>query len=213
MSTPGPLLLPEIYGWQVPSSWLLVVVVLAAFSWYLAASASRLDRLHHRVDGARGALENQLLRRATSASELAGSGLLDPATALLLAGSAAEAVAAGEDFDALRVTGPTAPWPGPDAVEGRESAESDLTRALRLALDDRTLVAGLRADPLGADLLRALDASCHRVELARRFHNDAVSQAERVRAKRIVRLTRLAGRAGPLSTFEMDDAPPAAIRG
>lgn len=207
------LALPEVFGWQVPSSWLVVVLLLAALSWYLAASAARLDRLHHRVDGARGALENQLLRRATSAAELAGSGLLDPATALLLAGAAAEAVAAGEEFDSLRVAGPVAPWPGPEAVEGRESAESDLSRALRLALDDRALVADLRADPLGADLLRALDASCHRVELARRFHNDAVSQAERVRAKRVVRLTRLAGRAGPLSTFEMDDEPPAAIRG
>lgn len=209
----SPLVLPEVFGWQVPSSWLFVVIVLAVLSWYLASSASRLDRLHHRVDGARGALENQLLRRATAAGDLAVSGLLDPATALLLAGAAAEAVAAGEEFDGRRVVGPTAPWPGPAGIEDRESAESDLTRALRLALDDRALVADLRADPLGADLLRALDASCHRVELARRFHNDAVSQAERVRAKWVVRWGRLAGRAGPLATFEMDDAPPAAIRG
>ncbi|HZI97338.1 MAG TPA: hypothetical protein VFD41_07410 [Actinomycetales bacterium] len=203
----------SVLGWDVPSLWFAVVLVLVALSWYLAASASRLDRLHHRVDGARGALENQLLRRATAAGELAASGLLDPATSLLLAGAAAEAVAAGEEAGDRRVVAPTLPWPGPESEAEREMAESNLSRSLRAALDDPALVAALRSDPLGASLVSSLDASCHRVELARRFHNDAVSQARRVRGKWVARWARLAGRAGPLSTFEMDDAPPAAIRG
>lgn len=203
----------SVLGWNVPSAWLLVVLVLAALSWYLAATASRLDRLHHRVDGARGALENQLLRRATAAGELAASGLLDPASSLLLAGAAAEAVAAGEESGDHRVVAPTLPWPRPESEAEREMAESNLSRALRAALDDFDLVGVLRSDPLGASLLSSLDASCHRVELARRFHNDAVSQARRVRGKRVIRWARLAGRAGRLNTFEMDDGPPAAIRG
>ena len=203
-------------SWQGTTTALVVVLVLAVLAWYLASAATRLDRLHHRVDGARAALENQLLRRATAAGELAFSGLLDPASSLLVAGSAAEAVAAGEgvagDGLAGDPAGPGLPETRAAASADREQAESDLSRTLRATLDDPDLVASLRTNPLGADLVAALGAACHRVELARRFHNDAVSQALRVRGKRVVRLTRLAGRAGPLQTFEVDDAPPRAIR-
>jgi hypothetical protein len=69
----------------------------------------------------------------------------------------------------------------------------------------------LLADPVGADLVRELVASCRRVELARRFHNDAVSAARVVRQQRTVRLLRLAGRAPMPPTFEIDDTMPAAL--
>ncbi len=74
---------------------LLVLAVLLA-AWYLSFSASRLDRLHHRVEGSRATLDAQLVRRAEAAIELATSGLLDPASGLLVAGAAADALAAGE---------------------------------------------------------------------------------------------------------------------
>ena len=44
--------------------WLFALLVLALFAWYLSFSASRIDRLHHRVEGARSALDAQLVRRA-----------------------------------------------------------------------------------------------------------------------------------------------------
>ena len=169
------------------------LLVLALLAWYLSFSASRLDRLHHRVEGARGALDAQLVRRAEAAVELAASGYLDPASGLLVAGAAAEALEAGENGE-----------------HHRERAESDLTRALRMALDDETAQA-LRADPVAAGLLDRLAAGCHRVRLARRFHNDAVTDACRVRRKRVVRWARLAGRAPEPRTFEMDDDTPAAL--
>lgn len=174
--------------------WLLALLVLALLAWYLSFSASRIDRLHHRVEGARNALDAQLVRRAEAAVELATSGALDPATGLLLAGAAADALDAGEGV----------------GEPGRETAESDLSRALQVALD-ADLVAELREDPVAASLLERLRASCHRVQLARRFHNDAVTDATRVRSKRISRWARLAGRAGPPQTFEMDDEPPPAL--
>ena len=59
---------------------LAVAAVLLA-GWYLSFSATRLDRLHARVEGARSALDAQLVRRASVALQLAASGLLDPATA------------------------------------------------------------------------------------------------------------------------------------
>jgi hypothetical protein len=180
-------------------SWLLAVLLVAVIAWYLSFSASRLDRLHHRVEGARSALDAQLVRRAEAAVELATSGALDPASGLLVAGAAAEALAAGESDDDVL-----------DGRDGREQAESDLSHALQAALDG-DVVGALSAHEVGRLLLDRLAAACHRVELARRFHNDAVTAAVRVRGKRIVRWARLAGRAPLPQTFEMDDDPPAAL--
>jgi hypothetical protein len=172
---------------------LAVLLVLALLAWYLSFSASRLDRLHHRVEGARGALDAQLVRRAEAAVELAACGSLDPASGLLVAGAAAEALEAGETDDGRR-----------------ERTESDLTRALQIALDPET-VEELLADPVTARLVDRLAAASQRVRLARRFHNDAVTDACRVRRKRIVRWARLAGYAPEPQTFEMDDDSPVAL--
>ena len=173
--------------------WVVATVLLVALllAWYLTWTATRLDRLHARIEGARAALETQLMRRASVALELATSGQLDPASAILVAEAAHEARdAEGDD---------------------RELVHSDLTRALRATLDEPGTVEALRADPVGRDLLDQLDAACHRTQLSRRFHNDAVRSAVVVRRKRVVRALRLAGHAGPLVSFEMDDEPPAAL--
>ncbi|MBC7639918.1 MAG: hypothetical protein H7231_09080 [Rhodoferax sp.] len=184
--------------------WLLGLLVLALLAWYLSFSAARIDRLHHRVEGGRSALDAQLVRRAEAAVELAGSGALDPASGLLVAGAATDALDAGELADA------GTPPPTHAGEPSRETAESDLSHALQLALDP-DLVTAMREDPIGAALLERLRASCHRVQLARRFHNDAVTDATRVRAKPIARWARLAGRAQAPQTFEMDDEPPVAL--
>jgi hypothetical protein len=187
-------------------TWVVAGLVVAVFlAWYLSFSASRLDRLHHRVEGARAMLDAQLVRRAEAAIELATSGLLDPASGLLVAGAASDALQAGEHEP---------PDGGPsgdgDAEADRESAESDLSRALDAALGEDS-VAHARRTGLGLQLLERLQSVCHRVQLARRFHNQAVSDAQRVRRKRIVRWAHLAGRAALPETFEMDDDPPAAL--
>jgi hypothetical protein len=205
-------------------TWLLVVLLVAVIAWYLSFSASRLDRLHHRVEGARSALDAQLVRRAEAALELATSGALDPASGLLVAGAAAEALAAGEADDdahpgagrALNAHPPSAHFSNGHAANGhsrdREQAESDLSRALQAALDDEVLTA-LAVHEVGQRLLDRIAAACRRVQLARRFHNDAVTAAARVRGKRVVRLARLAGRAPAPQTFEMDDDLPAGLTG
>ena len=175
--------------------WLLGLLVLALLAWYLSFSAARIDRLHHRVEGARSALDAQLVRRAEAAVELATCGALDPASGLLVAGAASDALEVGEQIG---------------REELRETAESDLSRALQVALAPE-LVAGLREDLVAWPLLERLRASSHRVQLARRFHNDAVTDATRVRAKPIARWVRLAGRADPPETFEMDDDLPLSL--
>ena len=51
-----------------------------------------------------------------------------------------------------------------------------------------------------------------RVQLARRFHNDAVKDVQRVRRKTVVRWFRLAGHAELPATIEFDDELPPAVR-
>lgn len=169
---------------------LILVAVLVLAAWYLSFTAARLDRLHARVEGARSALDAQLVRRSSVALQLATSGLLDPATSLLLASAAAEAREAAD--------------------EDREIAESDLTRALHAAFAEPGFVAALHREP-EHELARELASACQRVELARRFYNEAVRAARVVRRKRGVRYLRLAGHAPWPPAFEMDDTPPATL--
>src|ERR1700743_615874 len=103
-------------------TWTIIVLALLAivlWGFYVSWRASRLDRLHNRVEAARAALDLALVRRASAASELASSGLLDPATCLV----AADAVPGARQGDAGE----------------RDLAESDLTRALRVILDKTAL--------------------------------------------------------------------------
>ncbi len=172
---------------------LVTLALLLLVGLYLSWTAGRLDRLHIRVEAARAGLDTQLVRRASAAVELATSGLLDPASAVVLATAAYEARDAS----------------GPD----REQAESDLSRAIRAALDDPRLVAELRRDPQGARLLDQLEGASRRVAMARRFYNDVVRSAQVLHGKRVVRYLRLAGRARAPETFEMDDAPPDTLSG
>jgi hypothetical protein len=171
----------------------LLLVLLAG--WYLSLTAARLDRLHHRIEVSRAALDAQLVRRAASASEVAA--LLDPASGRLLAGVAGKA---------RQPPIPAGDWPVID-----EHAQSGLTQALGTALGSADSVARLQAEPLAAHAIAGLAEACTRVQLARRFHNDAVAQASRVRRKRIVRWSRLAGRASWPATVEIDDTLPAGL--
>lgn len=183
----------------------VIVAVLLGVAWYLSYSAARLDRLHARVEGALSALDAQLVRRSEATLELVNSGALDPASALLLAGAASESLEAHNERA------------GEDLLEGqhfagREVLESDLTEALQLSLT-RGVVERLRTEPgPGSSTLSLVEAAALRVQLARRFHNDAVKDVQRVRRKWVVRLFRLAGHADLPQTIEFDDELPGAVR-
>ena len=182
---------------------LVVLVVAAVVVWLAWFSASRLDRLHRKVLASRIALPAQLGRRAGAAIDLASAGLLDPAGAVLVADAAfAAAEDAGPDpepGDALALVGLGAE---------RARAERELSATLRSALGDDEALAQLRAAPGGAELLGRLGAVWYRVQLARRFHNEAVAQARRARRTWYVRLLRLSGHAALPHTVELDDQMP-----
>jgi hypothetical protein len=175
-------------GWV----WLVLVVLLAflLLGSYLSMTAGRLDHLHRRIDMSVLALDAQLLRRSSVSLELAASGLLDPASSLVLA-------------DAAHVARTATDLPSAD----RALAESDLTGALVASLDPEDVAeVALSAD--GVDMLEELDAACRRVQLSRRFLNDAVRACRQVRRQRMVRLFRLAGHTAWPDSWEMDDSVP-----
>jgi hypothetical protein len=171
----------------------IALAVLVA--WYVSYGAARLDRLHTRVEGALSVLDAQLVRRAEATLELANCGALDAASALILAGAASDSLEADTTDQS-----------------SREAIESDLTQALELALGEEAL-RRLRADEfVGAPVLQRVTTANQRVQLARRFLNDAVTDVRRVRRKPGVRLLRLAGHAGLPETFEIDDELPMLVR-
>jgi len=177
-------------------SWLVALAVVVLLGVLLSWTAGRVDRMHTRLEASRAALDAQLARRSAVAVEVATSGIVDPATSLVLADAAHRARTAGQN----------------GSGDDREAAESDLTKALSATFDDRTQVALLRADPRARPLVDELFGVCRRVQLARRFHNDAVRGTRRLRRKRLVRWLGLAGRAPWPATVEFDDDLPVGAR-
>ena len=165
----------------------LVIVIAAALfiGVYVSWRAGRIDRLHARVDMARAALDVTLIRRSSVALELATSGILDPATSLLLA-SAVHGTRGGD--------------------RPHDLAESDLTRALRAAFSQPDFRASLSGKEGADELLADVEAAAHQVFLARKFYNDVAARTNDARRRPLVRLLRLAGTAPRPAFFEMDDA-------
>ncbi len=167
----------------------IVIVVAAALliGVYVSWRAGRIDRLHARVEMARAALDVNLLRRSSVALELATSGLLDPATSLLLAAA----------VHGTRTDGGDRP---------RDLAESDLTRALRAAFGQPDFRSSLSGKEGADELLGEVEATAHQVFLARKFYNDMVAVTRDARRRPLARLLRLSGNAQAPEFFEMDDS-------
>ena len=167
----------------------LVLIVLALVQWgvYISWRAGRLDRMHNRVEAARTSLDLALERRSSVAYELASSGLLDPATSLLLAVAVRDAKEAR---------------PGQ-----RDLAESDLTRALCAAFGQPGFRKELD-DKGGAELVAEVEAAARQVFIARKFYNDVAARTIDARRRPLARVFRLAGKAPQPEFFEIDDALP-----
>jgi len=153
--------------------------LLILFLWYLSFSATRLDRLHHRVESSWAALDSLLQRRAAIALEIAHSQFADPGLSLIL-NQAAHLAREAE-------------------ISERSDAESGLTSALGLLLENEK-------DTNEDHLIKELAQITDRIRVAVKLHVEAVNRTQLVRRKLIVRTFRLAGRA-PLPTiyrFEED---------
>ena len=157
-----------------------VIVFMLIFIWYLTFLATRLDRLHHRVETSWANLDGLLQRRAAVALEISRSEIADPASAMLLTAAAYQAREAN--------------------IENRSLAESGLSGALGLLLAD-----GQSSQrPAEVVLLRELSQLTDKVRIAIALHVDAVTRTHLVRRKLIVRIFRLAGTAPLPITYEFE---------
>ena len=158
---------------------LVLLALLILFLWYLSFTATRLDRLHHRVETSWAALDSLLQRRAAIALEIAHSSFADPGLALIL-NQAAHVAREAE-------------------ISGRSEAESGLTGSLGLLLMNVN-------EETDDALLRELSDITDKIRVAVKLHVEAVNRTQLVRRKLVVKTFRLAGRA-PLPTihkFEED---------
>ena len=160
--------------------WLSLVLFVLLVAWYLTFTATRLDRLHHRVETSWANLDVLLQKRAAVALEIAHSDIADPASTVLLTAAAYQA----RDAD----------------IQSRSQAESGLSGALGLLLEDAEHLA-TAAD---SALLTELSSLTDKIRVAIAIHTDAVSRTQMVRRKFIVRIFRLAGTAPLPITYEFE---------
>jgi len=159
---------------------LFIFLVVAIFAWYLSFLASRLDRLHHRVETSWANLDSLLQRRAAIAIEIARSEISDPASSLLLTFAAHQAREA--------------------SVKDRSQAETGLSGALGILLETSTAVQNLAEQ----DLLRELSELNEKIKVAIALHVESVNRTQLIRSKWIIRTFRLAGRAPLPVTYEFE---------
>jgi len=161
-------------------TFVILGIIFIFFLWYLSFSATRLDRLHHRVETSWANLDGLLQRRAAVALEIARSEIADPASAMLLTAAAYQAREA--------------------IIENRSAAESGLSGALGLLLAD-----GQSSErPAEILLLRELSELTDKIRIAISLHVDAVTRTQLVRKKFIFRTFRLAGTAPLPVTYEFE---------
>ena len=162
------------------SKYLFAVLLIAIMAWYLSFSATRLDRLHHRVETSWANLDGLLQRRAAIAIEIARSEISDPASSLLLTFAAHQAREA--------------------SIRDRSQAETGLTGALGILIETSTSIDGA----IEQDLLRELKELTEKIKMAIAMHVDAVTRTQLVRKKWFIRLFRLAGTAPEPVTYEFE---------
>ena len=165
---------------EVMTRWLVSALLFLLILWYLSFTATRLDRLHHRVETSWANLDVLLQKRAAVALEIAHSDIADPASSMLLTAAAYQARDAN--------------------IQNRSQAESGLSGALGLLLEDSQHLA-TAAD---SALLTELSGLTDKVRVAIALHTDAVARTQMVRSKFIVRLFRLAGTAPLPVTYEFE---------
>ena len=165
---------------EVMTRWLVSALIFLLILWYLSFTATRLDRLHHRVETSWANLDVLLQKRAAVALEIAHSDIADPASSMLLTAAAYQARDAN--------------------IQNRSQAESGLSGALGLLLEDSQHLA-TAAD---SALLTELSGLTDKIRVAIALHTDAVARTQMVRSKLMVRLFRLAGTAPLPITYEFE---------
>lgn len=158
---------------------LALLAILLMIVWYLSFSATRLDRLHHRVETSWANLDATLQRRAAIALEIAHLPEIDPATNLILTGAAYGAREA--------------------QIFERSDQESGLSGTLHLLQRESDL------PELHPEIFEKLADVTERVRVAIAIHVEAVAATRSLRDKLVFRVFRLAGSAPLPVRFAFED--------
>jgi len=153
------------------NNFLLAFFLLSILAWYLSFLATRLNRLHHRVETSWANLDGLLQRRAAVAIEIARSEISDPAASMLLTFAAHQAREAN--------------------LRDRSQAETGLTGALKILLESSEGV----TTPIEKELIQELQELTEKIKVAISMHVESVTRTHMVRKMIMIRLFRLAGSA------------------
>ena len=162
------------------NKYFLIAAIVSILAWYLTFLATRLDRLHGRVETSWANLDGLLQRRAAIAIEIARSEIADPASALLLTFTAHQAREA--------------------SVRDRSQAESGLTGALSILLENAESI----STPIELSLVQELDELTAKIKVAIAMHIEAVTRTQMVRKKFLISFFRLAGHAPEPMVYEFE---------
>ena len=168
---------------MLSAGWLVLAVVLAVLlTAWITFTATRLDRLHARVDAAQASLDAQLVRRVAAVVHVVEGGdtKLPERDRLRYERLAHAALSA--------------------AGEERAAAENVVGRAVLELVQVRSDL----TDAAAAELAEA----AVRVLIARRFYNDAVRDTRALRERRMPRLLHLAATRPMPQFFDIDDTVP-----
>lgn len=160
--------------------YLIPIFAVAVIAWYLSYSATRLDRLHHRVETSWANLDGLLQRRAAIAIEIARTDISDPAASLLLTFAAHQARDAN--------------------MRDRSQAETGLNGALEILLQD----VEKKYDSKEQELICELRELNEKIAMGIAIHVDAVNRTRMVRRKLVIRIFRLAGHAPEPIVYEFE---------
>jgi hypothetical protein len=157
----------------------LFILIPLLIAWYLNFSATRLDRLHHRVETSWANLDAILQRRAALASQIAHLPGIDFASNLILTSAATQARSAD--------------------IADRSEAESGLSEALRLLRDEGEFPHRY------PEVFGEMDVITERLRTAIALHREAVAATSARRRSLVIRLFRLAGKAPLPVTYPFED--------
>ena len=169
-------------------TWVLVVTLLMVLTLWLARNlAGRLHQIHIRRDDLLISLRWQLIQRESLISRLLEENFFDSGDA--------QRISQVVEF---------ANQQSNSNLETYLIAESQVSGELREVFE--------RIQDLGStatfSIVQELAQCCYRIELARRFHNDAVGAALLLHKRLLVRVFRLAGNTPLPTAIDMDDAFP-----
>lgn len=164
--------------------WIIVVVIVTfAFAGWITFTATRLDRLHVRLDAAYASLDAALVRRCAAVQHLADT---------------ARPELGAQHADRLAAAAEAGRWAG---ESDRARVENAVTKAISELADIR-----LSLPPQLDRGIQQIAESSDRVLMARRFYNDAVRDTRNLRTRRRVRWFFLAGHRTQPDYFDIDDS-------